>query len=181
MIIELGNGKSINFRQLQAADAEALFNYFQNLSSESRSRFGPHAFDRDPVFTICNNPTPGLKRYISIDVSDECFVAYMLIQYGMIEGDAIRYASRNHFFDVATTVTFAPSVADDWQSRGLGTQLNNYIEKELIKTGIKTIVLWGGVQATNEKAIHFYKKNGYVYIDSFYYDGNNNYDMIKNL
>jgi hypothetical protein len=58
----------------------------------------------------------------------------------------------------------------------------HYLSKQnLTIRGIKTVILWGGVQATNTKAVNFYKKLGYRFIASFWHDEKDNYDMVKEL
>ena len=178
---KLRNGRVVDVRLLQANDKENLFEYFdRHFSKESKSRFGPHAFDQETINAICQNPVEEIMRYVAID-EEKNIVAYMLIKQVMIEWDAKRYASRNQTYDLATSVTFAPSVADAWQSSGVGSLMNNIIEEDLKRRGVKNIILWGGVQATNEKAVNFYKKLGYQYIASFWHDGKDNYDMVKSL
>ena len=105
----------------------------------------------------------------------------LLIKQGMTEWDMNRYLARQQAYDYNSSVTFAPSVADAWQSSGLGMLMNNIIEDDLRKRNIKNIILWGGVQATNEKAVNFYEKLGYLFIASFWHDGKDNYDMVKKL
>jgi diamine N-acetyltransferase len=105
----------------------------------------------------------------------------MLIKQGMIEWDMNRYLTRQQTYDYDSSVTFAPSIADAWQSSGLGMLMNNIIEEDLRKRNIKHIILWGGVQATNEKAVNFYKKLGYQFLASFWHDGKDNHDMVKQL
>lgn len=166
---------------LARTDNFLLLEYLQSLSTESRSRFGPHAFDAETVNAICNNLPGDTNRYIAIDTASGKIVAYMLIKQGMIEWDQQRYATRKQYYEDATTVTFAPSVADEWQSSGLGTAMNSVIEATLQKRKIKYIILWGGVQAGNEKAVRFYAKLGYRQLASFWHDGKNNYDMVKEL
>ena len=180
MKIQARDGRTAVIRLLQESDKEALYDYLQNLSPESRSRFGPHPFDQQTIDKICEQPDKNIQRYIALDESN-IIVAYMLIQQGMIEADQQRYAERNQFVDYDTTVTYAPSVADAWQSSGLGTAMVDIIENELKNRGIRHIVLWGGVQATNLKAVNFYKKKGYRYIASFWLDNKDNHDMIKEL
>jgi diamine N-acetyltransferase len=181
MTIQLWDGRAAIIRSLKESDKDSLYNYLQNLSAESRSRFGPHPFDQQTINSICEQPDKNIQRYIAVDKSTSVIVAYMLIQQGMIEADLQRYAQRNQFFLHDTTVTYAPSVADDWQSSGLGTAMVNMIENELKNRGMRHIILWGGVQATNLKAVNFYKKNGYQFIASFWYDDKDNHDMIKEL
>jgi diamine N-acetyltransferase len=181
MKIQVRDGRSVVIRSLQENDNESLYHYLQNLSPESRSRFGPHPFDQQTINHFCEHPDKNLQRYVAVDEAASTIVAYMLIQQGMIDADKQRYAQRDQFFDPAVTVTYAPSVADNWQSSGLGTAMINVIEKELMSRGIRYIVLWGGVQATNLKALNFYKKNGYQFLASFWYDQKDNHDMIKEL
>jgi ribosomal protein S18 acetylase RimI-like enzyme len=181
MTIQLRNNKSVLIRHLEQTDAENLYHYLDKLSAESRSRFGPHPFDWNTIKDICDHLPGDTRRYIAVDASTKAIVAYMLVKNGMIEWDAQRYSRRGQSFDENCSVTFAPSVADAWQSSGLGWSMNEYIEKELRESGKKTIILWGGVQASNLKAVNFYRKLGYKYIASFWHDGKDNYDMVKEL
>jgi len=182
MTVSLKNGKEANIRLLNPDDKESLYNYLQLLSADSRSRFGPHQFDRQTIISICEQPVNGIiQRFVAVDDASDLIVAYMLIKQGMIEADQQRYAQINQFFDPSSTATFAPSVADAWQSIGLGTAMSAFIEEELRSKGIKKIILWGGVQASNLKAVNFYKKNGYQFIVSFWHDEKDNHDMVKEL
>jgi ribosomal protein S18 acetylase RimI-like enzyme len=178
---QLKNGKTVEVRLLESSDGEKLFEYFDlHFSNESKSRFGPHPFDKSTIDSICQNRNDDIKRYIAID-TEENVIAYMLIKQGVIEWDEKRYAERNQFYDHSSSVTFAPSVADDWQSSGLGTLMNSIMEADLRQQGTRYIILWGGVQASNVKAINFYKKLGYKNIASFWHNETDNYDMTKEL
>ena len=181
MNLILKNGKEVLIRLLRQADSDKLSDYLEQLSDESRSRFQPHPFDRLSIKHICNNLPGDTFRYVGIDENADQIVAYMLLYRGMMIWDAKRYAARDHRFDATTCVTFAPSVADDWQSSGLGSSMTDYLEAFLKEQGIRLIVLWGGVQASNEKAINFYRKHGYQHMASFQHEGKDNYDMIKVL
>jgi ribosomal protein S18 acetylase RimI-like enzyme len=177
----LKNGRSVNIRLLAASDNEKLFEYFDlHFSKESRSRFGPHAFDKETINSICQNGDKEITRYVATDGKND-LVAYMLIKQGMIDWDKDRYAARHQSYDYEVSVTFAPSVADAWQSTGVGSLMNDIIEDDLRRRKIKHIILWGGVQATNEKAVNFYRKLGYQFIASFWHDGKDNHDMVKEL
>lgn len=179
--ITLKNNARINVRLLQKDDEGLLFNYFNQLSAESKSRFGPHLFDRETVVYIVNESTNDISRYIALNEQQE-IIAYMLIKKGMNEGEKYRLTQNNIAFDESLFCTFAPSVADAWQSSGLGSAMFGIIENDIRNnTDYRFIILWGGVQAGNEKAVRFYEKQGFQHIGSFWYDGRDNYDMIKNL
>lgn len=65
--------------------------------------------------------------------------------------------------------------------QGIGSKLLNYVFKLLKNQGVATISL--EVDCTNEKAIAFYKKNGFLIetIRKNYYGKNDGYLMIKKL
>lgn len=181
MKYNLKNGKAVEIRLLEPNDNEKLLDYFdQRFSNDSKSRFGPHAFDKETIHAICQEPGGEVIRYVAIDEENN-IVAYMLIKQGMIEWDKNRYLTRQQTYEHNISVTFAPSVADEWQRTGLGSLMNDYIEDDLRKKNIKNIILWGGVQLTNEKAVNFYKKSGYQFIASFWHEGKDNFDMVKTL
>ena len=108
MRAQLRNGKAVQIRLLQQEDKESLYNYLRLLSPESRSRFGPHPFDRQTVDAIFDQPDTLLQRYVAIDPTDKNIVAYMLVR----QADQQRYAERNQYLDFGLTATFAPSVTD---------------------------------------------------------------------
>lgn len=177
--ITLKDNRTATIRLLQKEDAQALYNYLNGLSAESRSRFGPHPFDVDTINNICNNLHDNVLRYVAI--VDDGIVAYMLIKQGMTDADAERYAQHSMFFDSSITVTYAPSVADDFQNSGLGSLMFAAILAQIKLQGNHTIILWGGVQATNARAVHFYEKHGFQRKWNFWYDGKDNIDMLLNI
>lgn len=180
MELTLRNGKKVLVRLLQNSDMQKLFNYFSSLSIETKSRFGPHPFDWQTIEHICNNPDD-VMRYVAVDDATNEIAAYMLFKQGMIYWDEKRYAERNQHYNYSTTVTYAPSVADAFQSSGLGSAMYEQIEQELKSNGIQHIILWGGVQAGNERAVNFYKKFGYEIKGSFWFQEKDNLDMVKQL
>jgi diamine N-acetyltransferase len=177
--ISLKDNHTSAIRLLQKEDADALYDYLNGLSAESRSRFGPHAFDRDTIDNICNNLNDDIQRYVAI--AENSIAAYMLIKRGLTDADAERYAQKQLFFDVATTVTYAPSVADGFQNSGLGSAMFAVILQQIKLQGDHTIILWGGVQATNTRAVHFYTKHGFESKGNFWFDGKDNIDMLLNI
>ena len=60
----------------------------------------------------------------------------------------------------------APSVSDEYQSKGLGNRLLEVMISKLKEMHRKHLILWGGVQADNSKALAFYEKNGFVPFDT---------------
>jgi len=181
MFINLRDKQLVEIRFLETNDELSLFQYFENFSSETKSRYGPHSFDHQTVHEICLNPSEGIKRYIAIDPANNIIIAYMLVKDGLIESDEQRFAERDIHFDSETACTFAPSIADNWQSAGLGTAMFDIIETDLKLLGKRIIILWAGVQASNKKAVLYYRKIGFVEVGTFIFNNIDNYDMIKEI
>jgi diamine N-acetyltransferase len=173
------NNKQILFRTLAIADHTALVSYLQELSQETKKRFEPHPFDQATVSHFYQT-NPYNLGYIAEDTSDGSIIAYAIIRLGYLEHDADRLRSFGFVPDHFTDVTYAPSVADQWQGLGIGYQLLQFIEEELKIIGRQRIILWGGVQQENEKAVQYYLKNRFITLGEFEYNGLN-YDMVKTI
>jgi diamine N-acetyltransferase len=175
ILIETKNNKQVYLRRLNANDFDGLFNYLQNLSADTKKRFGPHPFDKQSIIDFYDNSEENLG-YVAQTINGE-IVAYAIIKIGYLENDKSRFDSYGIILSNNTDCEFAPSVADDWQSCGIGNQQFQYILTDLKKTSLKSVILWGGVQADNHKAINYYKKNGFQQLGQFTHNGEN-FDMI---
>lgn len=156
-------------------DIDNLFHYLQNLSSETRSRFGPHPFDKDSIAAFYNDSTDRIG-YVAIDTETGDLIAYSIIKIGFLEHDRTRLESYGLTLENKHDCTFAPSVADAWQGCGIGSNLFHFIITDLKSKAINRIILWGGVQANNERAVVYYHKLGFKTLGQFQYNGEN-YDM----
>lgn len=172
------NEINIVCRRLTVNDFENLSKYLDQLSSESRKRFGPHAFDINTIIAVYTKSDSHIG-YITVEEKSSKIIAYAIILKGYLEHDNQRLQSYGIIPEHLTDCTYAPSVADDWQGRGVGTELFKFILGDLQKTSFRRIILWGGVQTGNERAVRFYKNNGFTILGEFQNNGNN-LDMICN-
>lgn len=173
------NNKKVNVRRLIVPDIERLVNYLQNLSELTKSRFGPHKFDNQTLLDLFQNSV-GYRGYIAEDIENDTIIAYSIIKIGFLEHDRNRLESYGLNLNNETDCTFAPSVADSWQSSGLGNYMFDFIINDLLETEINRIILWGGVQSSNDIAKNFYKKRGFNLLGKFKYHGWNE-DMLLEL
>jgi len=172
------NNKELIIRRLVDWDFADLFKYLQKLSPETKSRFGPHLFDIRSIENFYSDFTN--RAYLAIDSQQGEIVAYSIVKAGIIEYDAERFRAYGIISDETTDYTFAPSVADDWQSCGIGSLMFGFILDELEQAGVKRLFLWGGVQAGNERAVNYYKKFGFRTLGYFFHHVDN-YDMVLDL
>lgn len=165
------------FRPLQSSDEDLLLNYLEKLSPQTRHRFGPHPFDKQAIrdFYKPENQNQGF-----VAIEHKAIIAYAIIKYGFLPHDAPRLQGYGLELNANTDCTFAPSVADEWQGRGIGSGLFDFILSGLKAQGKKRLLLWGGVQASNEKAISYYLKKGFRILGEFEYHGQN-LDMVLDI
>jgi GNAT superfamily N-acetyltransferase len=180
---ETRSGQEILMRPLRADDAARLWGYFCRLSEQSRARYGPHSFDQPTADQICATLDHGaLLRLVGTipDAGGERIIAYMLLKMDVLEDDQRRYTALGIPLDPDTDCTLAPSVADEYQNQGIGSLMLRHIIQVAPRLGRRRIVLWAGVQATNDRAVHYYSRWGFRKVGEFT-NGKNNYDMILDL
>lgn len=170
----------IRFRPVATTDASKLYDYFSSLSDQSKARFGPHSFDWEHLNRLCKGLIDDIIAFVADEGSTGRIVGYMVTKRGYIQADKDRYSGYSIESDPEHTFTLAPSVADDYQSAGLGSRMMKYVLAQLKVRGAQKVVLWGGVQAGNSRACHFYQKFGFRRLGDFEHNGNN-YDMALNV
>jgi ribosomal protein S18 acetylase RimI-like enzyme len=163
------------FRRLIPADTPQLVRYLDGLGPETRSRFGPHAFDPDTVSALLADPS---FRAYGAWLRDRHLVGYALVRFGVLPHDAQRLSTWGLHLNESSDATFAPSVADAWQGKGVGGKLFQFLLADLKATPVRRLILWGGVQESNTAAVALYRKSGFEQIGRFEHNGWN-LDMIK--
>jgi GNAT superfamily N-acetyltransferase len=178
-------GVPLTFRPVQPGDVQILGDYFLSLSADTKRRYGPHPFDRATAEQLCatTDPADTLRMVATVqDGQAERVIAYIILILNVREDDVKRYEKLNIPLNAATDCTLAPSVADVYQSKGLGSVLMVQLKQFARQLGRQRVVLWGGTQATNDRAIHFYHKHGFRTVGDFEEPpGFNNHDMIMDL
>ncbi|MDA0836318.1 MAG: GNAT family N-acetyltransferase [Planctomycetota bacterium] len=181
--LSIRNGEEVLFRPLAKDDARLLGEYFLNLSFATRDLFGPHAFNQETADRLCEELNP-LETLRMIGVSElegqPRFIGYFLLKFGIPVGTIERYQGFGIELDDAKDCLIAPSVADDYQNKGLGSVLFRELIDIARRGGRRYVVLMGGVRGVNERGIHFYQKFGFVTAGEFENRGNN-FDMYLKL
>lgn len=161
--------------QLKPTDTDALVSYLLLLSDVTKKRFAPHLFTAKAVEEILSS-----HQYAAFAVKDETakrILAYAVVHFGVPQDEVPRFAGYGLEIHQQTDCMYAPSVADEWQGKGMGSLLLQFICDALIEEGKKRIFLWGGVQTGNTKALHFYSNRGFQVLGTFEYKGSNT-DML---
>lgn len=163
------------FKEISTVEFTPLFAYLNSFSAMTKKRFGPHDFSLKGIHEFYSDRRN--TGYILRNIEDQHIIAYGVVRQGYVAGDFERYLSYGTGPDAYYDCTLAPSVADAWQSKGIGDLLMKNILHEVQRKQFRRIVLWGGVQSTNTRAVNFYEKHHFRKIADFTHDGNN-HDMI---
>ncbi|MEI7628762.1 MAG: GNAT family N-acetyltransferase [Bacteroidota bacterium] len=179
MIIEANNKRQIILSVLVPDDVDQLSIYLHQLSKETKMRFGPHQYDSNSIanFYTSSNAYIG---FVAREINKQEIIAYSIVKIGFLDHDSFRLESYGLNLDSNSDCTFAPSVDDRWQKLGIGKKMFEFILSDLKTRKIKRVILWGGVQAANQNAIHYYLKNEFRILGEFEYNGNN-YDMAFDI
>ncbi|MBD2700550.1 GNAT family N-acetyltransferase [Spirosoma sp. BT702] len=179
--ISLSLDEQITIRLLESSDSAKLTAYFGGLSEQTKSYFAPHSFIVETVEHICKTLNPEeVVRLVAVSSATGKIIAYFLLLSGATPSDTARFQALGMPIHTATDYSIAPSIADDYQSRGLG---NHLMKKSLAiarTMGKQRIILWGGIQDRNQRAMHYYQKYGFINAGQFTNDVLN-YDMYLPL
>lgn len=146
--ITLSDGSKVLLRPIKPSDATLKHHLFYALSKESIRRRFLGSLDLMPLRRIW--------PYVTIDYINE-----MSIVGTVREDDKEIMVAIGSYSRIPGTekAEVALVVRDDWQNRGLGTALFNYLAEIARSRGIKTFTAW--VLIDNTRAIHIIKRSGY--------------------
>lgn len=165
-LLLLPTGESLHFRPLLPDDAALLAAFLQSLSPQTR-RFSTYdGYDLVSAQALCT----AINRYDKlrlVAVVNQQIVALFEFSFALVAADQTRYASYGLPLDEQTDCRFGLCIADDYQDRGLGTQLLPLVLDIARRFGKERMILWGGVLADNQRAIRYYEKNGFRLLGHF--------------
>jgi GNAT superfamily N-acetyltransferase len=164
------SGLYFTFRALLPTDSRILGEYFLGLSEQTKALYGPHPFDQATADKLCAEiDYADTIRFIGTlpGEGQEQVIAYFILMLGLTPGEMERYPKAGIAVDPNLDCLIAPSVADAYQSQGLGTPCMHHILSVARRLGRRYFLLMGGVYAHNERAFHFYQKVGFQMVAPF--------------
>ncbi|MFI7694488.1 GNAT family N-acetyltransferase [Nonomuraea sp. NPDC049655] len=180
--LKLDDGQEVFFRPLTHTDAERLAAFLEGLSAESRRLSTFDGYDLKAARKLCDAIARHDKlRLVLEDGPSGRIVGLVEFSLDLHPSDIARYEEAGIHL-AATDCRFGPTLADDHQGRGVGTQIFPLIADVARQFGRKRIILFGGVLADNTRAISYYNKHGFQQVGSFTgKDGAQSFDMILDL
>ena len=163
-------GEPVTFRVLQQGDGPLFGRYLEGLSEATRQCFSPHAFTMETAQGLCDaiDYTDTLRLIGTAgEGAQERMIAYFILTLGARESEIKRFSNYSIALDPDTDCRFAPSMADAYQNRGLGTVLAERVLAVAGRLSYTRVVLQGGTQKANLRGIHFYEKLGFRKVGAF--------------
>lgn len=185
------NGAQVQllFRPLKDIDVDPLTNFLENLSSESK-RFSVYpGYDRSTAQQFCSGISRNDRiRFVLINPLPESGFSYRIVglfflKFGVSEPYIERFKRAVGIeLDSETTVCIGPTLADEYQGKGLGSLVLKILLDLAKKLGKRRVILYGGVMEDNVRAIRFYEKHGFKKIGCFMgKNGQKSLDMMLDL
>jgi GNAT superfamily N-acetyltransferase len=150
---------TFTLRTLSAQDSSALAEYFERLSDESRKRFQPHPLTREHAAYLSALAHDTATRFVLL--SGDSIIGYFILESEMSVHEAGRYAAHGIELTSERDILFAPSILDEYQNHGLASLVMPKLLEWAKERHAKSLVLMGGTQETNGRAIAFYEKFGF--------------------
>jgi GNAT superfamily N-acetyltransferase len=155
------DGTQYIFRKLEKADSPLLATYFPGLSKETQSRFGPHPLTAEHAEKLCRLKQDSADRFVLLTESQDEIIGYFIVEYGDAPDEAKRYQAQGIDLNPKLDPTFAPSMADAYQNKSLASRVMPLVIDAVREKGARSLVLMGGTQESNHRAIAFYEKFGF--------------------
>lgn len=152
-------GPGITLDWLAPNDAAGLGDYFLALSAESKRRFQPHPLTQASAAELCAARHPAVRRLV-LRAGGQ-IIGYFILDPTVGVDELTRYAALGIPLTSGRDWLFAPSVADSHQNQGLASKAMPHLVALARHAGARSLVLMGGTQGTNARAIAFYEKSGF--------------------
>ena len=162
-------------RFANTADIHILVSFYQQLQETTRRLYAPHSMDRESLQQQITDPA----HLMLLSFVEDELAGYQVFLKGTFPWERDRFTQYGITLN-QHTASYAPVLGDPFQGRRLGAKMLEQALPLLKAAGITQLILWGGVQCANIRAVNFYLKNGFRIVGYFDWEGAN-YDMISTI
>ena len=161
--VRFGRGSTALFRPLERGDVDALAEMLVSFSDQTRRYWNLGSYDRAMALELCD----AIGRHDKLRmVAEETFPPFRLLasfefSFDIPEDDRRRFAAYGVALDAVSDCRFGPCVRDAVQGSGLAHAMMPPTMDIARRFGRSRILLWGGVEQENRRAIRFYEKHGF--------------------
>ncbi len=181
--VVLPSGEKAVFRPLKKNDSQILTIFLENLSKSTREYYTLDSYDLSTAKEMCDAINRYDKlRFIVVSNKTKKIIALFEYSFDIPESDRKRFLEYGVDLNSTADCRIGPCISDEYQNQGVGSALFPLLVSIAQKFNQNRMLLWGGVLANNERAINFYKKNGFKNLGNFKNkDDKESLDMILDL
>jgi len=178
--IKLTSGEQGCLRPLEPGDANRLAQFLEGLSPRTRRLSTFEGYDLSAAESMCDAINKYDKLRFVLEFKHQV-VGLIEFSFGLPKSDIARYKEAEINLDEKTDLRVGPTLADDYQGKGLGSSVFPLITNLARQFGKNRLILWGGVLKENERAIKYYKMHGFQEVGGFSSKGDEKLDMMLDL
>ena len=180
--LQIQSGEKITLRPLLHSDIEGLTSFLENLSTETRRLSTFDGYNKVTATGFCDAISKYDKLRFVLENQNREIVGLIEFTLDIPQNVIDTYTTYGITLDTENTCRFGPTLADKYQSQGLGSLMFPYVVKIAKLLGKKNIILYGGVFADNFRAIKYYEKSGFKIAGEYNNDeGDETIDMILSI
>ena len=175
-------GEDLTLRPLQHSDIEKLTTFLKNLSPGTRKLSTFDSYDSVTAKELCDAISKYDKLRFVLENQSKEIIGLIEFTLDIPENVLEQYKGYGIDLDIDNTCRFGPTLADYYQSKGLGSLLFPIVIKIVELLDKKYIILYGGVFTDNTRAIKYYEKHGFRVVGRCTDEnGRESVDMILNI
>jgi diamine N-acetyltransferase len=159
--------ETLIIRPLESSDTHKLAEFLQNLSIETRRLSAFPSYEIEIAQELCDAIARYDKLRFVLETVSKQLAGLLEFSFDLVDHDIERYRSYSLQLHQDTDCRFGPTLADEYQNKGVGTLVMPFIKTVACQFEQKRIILLGGVLGDNPRAIRFYEKTGFRRVGIF--------------
>ena len=179
--LDLPTGQRGTLRPLQPHDIPRLHEFYEGLGPRTRQFYDLPPELKKLAVAHCSEIAQYDKLRIVLDLPSG-FGGIFEFSLDLVPGDIERFRVQGIVLSPALDIRFGLCLGDALQGRGIATSVQPEMNRIALHLGAQRVILWGGVLASNTKAIGFYRRQGFKEVGPFVADdGQDCLDMLLTL
>ena len=159
--LDLPSEAPATLRPLCREDEAPLRAFFEGCG-EATSRFYDIPADRAQLATAhCESIARYDKLRLVLELAGGALAALFEFSTDLVDGDMERYRGYGLELHPGTDIRYGLCLRDVYQGRGIASCAHPHLMRVARKLGADRVILWGGVMASNQAALRFYRKHDF--------------------
>lgn len=165
--VALPDGSAGTLRPLSPEDVEALAHFYDSLSPESRARYSVSTAGDELAREQCAAIGRFDKLRLVLFASGGGLIGLFEFSLDLTSSDVRRFHGHGYLLTPSVDIRYGLCLLDRFQGLGIASAAQPFVVDAARYLGAERLILWGGVHATNQPALSFYSRSGFVEVGRF--------------